>query len=456
MTYVPGMKTDVFVSYPHASEGLAVGEELPADSWTATFRHRLETSIRNRLGGGRQVDVWLDPRLRTGHAVWPEIESTIRGAATFVVLYSPLWRDSSWCIRERDLFLSRLDGRLEPERLHQAGYFEAVRYPDGDGERTARRFEIKEIVFHSKASDIPVELKPGTDEFERKIAALANDMKDILRLQRNQRRKVFLAGAADGMRERLFNGLVDEGYNVVPHGALSEFTDKRTLEEEMSGATHSIHLFEKPYDDFAFEQLRRACDLKIRPLIGISKGLDDLYTRVIRNPRPEDELGSDLAWWELGSENGFLADLKAELAKAPVKEAAEPGRPVLYLIYDECTAKDADQASKLADMIRREEDVAVLVPGSGAREMRHRESLQSCNGALLYADSAPRSWLYQSISSLNKAGAEVRRKRPIQKGLATSIDLGPLQPFEHAPLDAGQLPNPAALRRFIQRVRDVA
>lgn len=455
MTYVPGMKTDVFVSYAHASDGLEVGEELPADSWTATFRHRLETSIRNRLGGGRQVDVWLDPRLRTGHAVWPEIEGVIHGAATFVVVYSPLWRDSSWCIRERDTFLTRLDGRLEPERLHQAGYFEAVRYPDGEGERTARRFDTKEMVFYSRALDVPVELKPGTDEFERKIAALANDMKDVLRVQRNQRRKVYLAGSAEGIRERLFNSLVDEGYNVVPHGALSEFTDQRTIHEEMAGATHSIHLFEKPFDDFAFEQLKRACDLKIRALIGIGKGLDDIYARAIRNPAPGDELGSDFAWWELGSENGFLADLKAELAKAPAP-AEETGRPLLYLIYDECTGRDVEQASKLAEMIREDQDVSVVVPASGAREIRHRETLRSCHGALLYADSAPRSWLYQSISSLNKAGAEFRRKRPIQKGLATSIDLGPLQPFEHVPLEAGQLPNRAALRRFIQRVCDAA
>src|SRR5215472_11262090 len=95
MPYVPGLKSDVFVSYAHADD--------PA--WVSAFERTLEQRLKERLGPA--VELWKDTKkLRFGQDWQDEIEQGIANTASFLAILSPSYRSSPWCTRERKKFMS--------------------------------------------------------------------------------------------------------------------------------------------------------------------------------------------------------------------------------------------------------------------------------------------------------------------------------------------------------------
>ena len=70
---------------------------------TTLVRH-LDTELKQRLGT-KDLRVWIDHNLGGNHPLTAELMQAIRRSATLLVVMSPSYLASGWCIRERSAFL---------------------------------------------------------------------------------------------------------------------------------------------------------------------------------------------------------------------------------------------------------------------------------------------------------------------------------------------------------------
>src|SRR5580704_16590446 len=97
MAYVPDYDHDVFVSYAHLDDQ---GES----AWVTNLMRLLDTEVRQRLGT-KDLRIWIDHGLDGNRPLTPEIMQAIRRSATLLVIMSPSYIASEWCVSERKAFL---------------------------------------------------------------------------------------------------------------------------------------------------------------------------------------------------------------------------------------------------------------------------------------------------------------------------------------------------------------
>jgi hypothetical protein len=97
MAYVPDYDHDVFVSYAHLDDQ---GES----AWVTNLVRHLDTEVRQRLGT-KDLRIWIDHSLDGNRPLTPEIMQAIRRSATLLVIMSPSYIASEWCVSERNAFL---------------------------------------------------------------------------------------------------------------------------------------------------------------------------------------------------------------------------------------------------------------------------------------------------------------------------------------------------------------
>jgi hypothetical protein len=109
MAVVPGFEHDMFVSYAHQDNEPAVGHQT---GWVKTLVLELEREVRRRLGR-KEFDYWMDYKIDENRPLSDEIVNAVQKSATFLVVMSPTYLNSTWCRRERNKFLQALSGRVE-------------------------------------------------------------------------------------------------------------------------------------------------------------------------------------------------------------------------------------------------------------------------------------------------------------------------------------------------------
>lgn len=235
MAYVKGYKNDVFVSYAHRdNEGPHNQRE---GGWVDTVASKLQSQLEKRLvAPPNTVTVWTDYDLPTNKPITPELLKEVRASALLLVVLSPYYLLSEWCVRERDAFLA-----LAQERLAEGHVF-LINYANIDHGRRPKEFgDLKGddfFVFDRKVNcDRPLgEFDPREPAFEQQIYALSVKMAGVLRemssnpphhrpadkrnpaSQAGQGYDVFVA-ATDDLEDReqeLSNHLVQAGLRVSP------------------------------------------------------------------------------------------------------------------------------------------------------------------------------------------------------------------------------------------------
>ena len=89
MAYVPGYTHDVFVSYAHGDDR----------EWIALLAARLEPALKQRLG--TKPAIWIDDdQLRASRDFSAEIPDSVRSSAVFLLLTSPTYIRSTYCVDE--------------------------------------------------------------------------------------------------------------------------------------------------------------------------------------------------------------------------------------------------------------------------------------------------------------------------------------------------------------------
>jgi hypothetical protein len=113
MTFVPGCRHDVFVSYAHVDDQPTPGTD---EGWVTTFVKGLRVLLTQKLGRQDACSLWVDHRLSRNVEITPEIHGHLSSTAIFVVVLSQGYLASDWCRRERDSFLRVIQERADRGR----------------------------------------------------------------------------------------------------------------------------------------------------------------------------------------------------------------------------------------------------------------------------------------------------------------------------------------------------
>ena len=109
MAYVPDHQHDIFVSYAHVDDLPFPGVE---QGWVTTLIESLRVLLAQKLGRRDAFSLWMDHQLSRHVELTPEILDNLGRTATLLVILSPGYLASEWCLREKDSFLARLEGRV--------------------------------------------------------------------------------------------------------------------------------------------------------------------------------------------------------------------------------------------------------------------------------------------------------------------------------------------------------
>ena len=107
MAYVPGCDHDIFVSYAHVDDLPFPGTEK---GWVTTLVETLRILLAQKLGRRDAYSLWMDHQLSRHEKLTPEILQNLQRSATLLVVLSPGYLASEWCLREKDSFLESLEG----------------------------------------------------------------------------------------------------------------------------------------------------------------------------------------------------------------------------------------------------------------------------------------------------------------------------------------------------------
>ncbi len=93
---------DIFVSYAHVDNECLPGE---TDGWVTQLIATLEVYLRQKLGRSEKYTLWRDPELPGNVPLTPEILETVRASEIIVLVLSPGYVASSWCLDELAAFV---------------------------------------------------------------------------------------------------------------------------------------------------------------------------------------------------------------------------------------------------------------------------------------------------------------------------------------------------------------
>lgn len=105
MTYAPGYEYDVFVSYAHVDNAPIE----PADhGWVDALVGILERDVVMRLGRKEAFAIWRDNQsLRGNYQISGHIPAQVKNSALFLVVLSPGYLASPYCMQELHAFVQR-------------------------------------------------------------------------------------------------------------------------------------------------------------------------------------------------------------------------------------------------------------------------------------------------------------------------------------------------------------
>ena len=95
---------DIFVSYAHVDNDCLPGED---EGWVTQLIAALEFYLRQKLGRREKYSLWRDPELPGNVPLTPEILETVRESEIFLLILSPGYISSSWCLDELAAFVEK-------------------------------------------------------------------------------------------------------------------------------------------------------------------------------------------------------------------------------------------------------------------------------------------------------------------------------------------------------------
>jgi len=228
MSYVPGFRYDLFVSY---------ASEDNVDGWVERFQEQLTGEVKRLLGRPfSESTVYLDKlRLNVGQAYPTELDNAARDSALLVALLSPNYVTSDWCSRERQQFQQRL-----PRGLSFAECLAAVLVrPTGSLPQILSDAQHKGFVAQGAQKPWP----SGSKKFKESVDQLAVGVGILLQKLRNSAGGVFVGATLPSdmrLRERVADYLSQQRFRAFPDPA-ALLDDRAATQKALADAVCAVH-----------------------------------------------------------------------------------------------------------------------------------------------------------------------------------------------------------------------
>jgi hypothetical protein len=386
MAYVPGYQHDVFISYAHGDDR----------GWIDRLVNRLEAAVKQRLG--IKPSLWIDDdTLRASRDFSKEIPDTVKNSAVFLLLPSPSYIRSRYCIDEEcEVFEETIAARRARFGTGFANDLFALRCPllpvDGD-EHWALFPGLTDIAFCDEQDTFPT----GSPEFETTFRRLVGELVGLLKRLRNQSTAVFLYPPNPGAdlqaaHKALSAELAAHSYRILPDRTVN-------LPDQLREASLAVFLLGTDYDDAAKE------------LTDIAAARKDVPWVVWSSPAAEQTPVAD--------QTGFCAYLEqvdsasktylnGSILPAKVKEEVlsvlrpDPralpetqGKPRVYLVYNSRDRAEVRNAGLISFHFRN--DVHFEHPDDPAQ---HTNRLSRSDGVLLVWGNADENWCSREFAEM--------------------------------------------------------
>lgn len=440
---------DLFISYAHIdNEPYEPGQQ----GWVDKFDQHLYVAVNRRMGtrikiqrhnaSPKQFEVWRDPRLRGNDHVYQGIMSALSQASFLLIVLSPSFINSRWCLRELRRF------RKQPcaEDIYVGTKSKILKVVKLTPERQPRLVEqIKgyEFCAYDRVKGRNEEYEQALGEhrdgrYWERLDELAEDIKNLLKGGREagpapRERTVYLAETSTDLEDdyaRVRDELRARGYTVLPEVPLPP-TEKKfdeVVTAMLGRACLSIHLvgegFGRVLGVAGVSAVRRQYELAAAPASpsGLTRLVwlpDDLEQVEPAQQAFLDELlggGREAGGGPLVTSRDELTSialgiLKAESASAeePSGEGEEVYRKKIYLIFEHADT----QSIKLIYDYLNDEGYHVLLSklGGGCEQQPglsreavalHEIKLAQCDAVLIYYGSGDQTWMEYKEFELEK------------------------------------------------------
>ena len=438
---------DIFISYAHL-DNLPLAEGL--DGWVETLHKRLKILLGQLLG--EEVSIWRDRKLQGNDIFADTLVENVSKAAVLVSVLSPRYVKSEWCLRELEEFsrgAARSGGLTVGDKSrvfkvvkthvplpeHPAGGRDLLGYEffEYDAERGRAKEFSPEVApqrdprYWAALDDLAWDIKLTLERLRAaspQAAADADTIEPAVVSDPESVKTVYLSSSTSDVndeRDRLRRELQQRGHHVLPDRQLPpcapEFQE--AVKEQLSRSALSIHLVGTTYGLIPEgEEELSVVHLQER-LAAERGGADSAFTRLIWMPPGLEPKGARHARFveELHTKLGAGAellqtsveDLKLRvLEKLTPKQKAAPetnpdGPKRVYLI---CDNRDQEEVRPIDDYLYDQgfEVIPSVFDGDSAQVAQfHRETLLSCDAALVYYGNANQMWLRSKLWDLQKA-----------------------------------------------------
>lgn len=455
MSYVPGFKYDIFISYAHIDDTPIRDNEK---GWITKFHESLWTSIRQKIGRPEGFDIFRDGKL-TGNDVFEDtLDAAFRHSAVFISILTPSYLASTWCLRELDGFCAQTHPKFaltvgQKSRLFKvmpSPHVPPAQHPKPLGTTLGNRFyDLNEMTGmvepfrRTSVEDRDQRYWTMLDELARNIAALLVEMKRVaedapLGPVALTGPSVYLAEVTDDLldyRDQVKRDLEQQGLRVLPGGQLplsaAEFT--REARRELEQSVVSIHLLGQFYGrrpaneerSFTHLQYLEAFEVaktrKLHRVIWIRKDIDVAQLTDARQKQFLESLEQepDQAQTAAGETQVDLVRVGLEELKDIILARARPPVPKLEgnpFFYISCAPEDNEQARHILGCLREQKYegvVSLLGEGADATVLkRHRSNLRLCDVFVTLYGRAPEVWVHDAILEARDAASR-RKKKPM-------------------------------------------
>jgi hypothetical protein len=434
MGFVQPVKTDLFVSYAHVDD-LPLEPERPG--WVTTLVNTLQTFLAQKLGRGESISLWMDHQLPGHVELTPEIKSKLGEAAALLVVLSPAYLASTWCIKEMSLFSNatrRSGGRAgarifvveydQVERPHELvdlkGYRFWAKDPLG---RSTRTLGIPRPVPEDRGYfDQLLDLRHDLAETLTRLKAGADDVPAPQRA--GDRPVVFLAEVTDDLEdqhEEVRRYLLQTGLTVVPEG--NYLRDSAAFRAAADGDLARAKLFVQLLSGLAGKRLsdesqtivglQHECALSrgVPVLQWHARGLD--LASVARPDHRARLEGPSVIAADLQEFKSLIVQKVRELT-APKPAAPKVDQNTDTIVFVNAEEADLDLAKRIGSLLFGC-GIGYVLPNRSRRPADARKALEeyllNCDGLVLVHGTNP-DWVLEQVIRFRKI--KPRRESPIK------------------------------------------
>jgi hypothetical protein len=465
MAYVPDYDHDVFVSYAHLDDQ---GES----AWVTNLVRHLDTEVRQRLGT-KDLRIWIDHSLDGNHPLTLDIMQAIRRSATLIVITSPSYIASEWCVRERNAFLGFARDCVAAGRIF------IVRCRDIDPEAMPPELcDLLGFKFWTQDTDAGGVARP-LDLQERAYGTVVLNLSDRLAQKLKELRaahvqgtrssapaeleRIFLARSTDDMETRegeLVGYLTQAGLGILPETWYSE-DNEHEFRAAMQADLNRCSAFVQLLSRLSGRRARFAGGRRFPVIqydIARDAGKPILQWRELADDPAAVEDEAHRTLLEGARACGF-EEFKRAVVEATRRKAQTPKpRSANVAVFVNADRDDLDMARQLSELLAQQgvECYWPIVEGSPEKVRQDlEENLKACDGLVLIYGASEPSWVRDQL----RQGRKILSQRDRALAALAIYLAPPPQKTELAvalpgliTLDGRAGVPPEMLRQFVERL----